>query len=360
MSYFLCDEFKEMEPYVPGEQPKDRKYIKLNANESSMAPSPKVLEAVSYDRIVSMGHYSDPHCTKLREAIADVYHVTKEQVFVGNGADEVLGFCFMSFFSPRMKLCFPDITYDFYRTYAKTNRIDFEQFPVGEDFKIKIEDYMNTDRDIVIANPNNPTGFALSLTEMEMIIASKPNRMVIVDEAYIDYGNESCVPLVEKYSNLVVVQTFSKSRNLAGARIGYAIASRELIEDMNKIKFTFNPFNLSELTLAAGTASVQDTDYLKQCVGTVIQNRDMTRKAMEEMGFYVLPSTTNFLMAKHKKMEGKTLSLRLKEEGILVRHYEEDRISDYIRITIGTREEMEIVIGVMKKIVGGTCIENCN
>lgn len=353
MSYFLCDEFKDMEPYVPGEQPKDRSYIKLNANESSMAPSPLVLEAVSPNKILAMGHYSDPHCIQLREAIAQVYHVTREQVFVGNGADEVLGFCFMSFFSPRMKLCFPDITYDFYRTYAKTNRLDFQQIPVADDFHIRIEDYLETDRDIVIANPNNPTGFALSLQEMERIIASKPERMVIVDEAYIDYGNESCVPLVEKYSNLVVVQTFSKSRNLAGARIGFAIASKELIEDMNKIKFTFNPFNLSELTIAAGTAAVKDTDYLEKCVGTVIDNREYTRKILKEMDFQVLPSSTNFLMVKHPVLAGSYLARKLRDEGILVRHYDEDRIRAYIRITIGTRAEMEQVLKVLQQIITG-------
>ena len=227
MSYFFLDEYENMEPYIPGEQPKDRAYIKLNANESSLPPSPKVLEAISQNQINGMAHYSDPHCM-------------------------------LSFFKPGMKVCFPDITYDFYRTYAKTYQLDYEQIPLREDLTICADDYVNTDRDVILANPNNLTRLALPVSEIERIVAKNPKRMVIIDEASVDYGNESCISLVPKYSNLVVVQTFSKSRNLAGARIGFAISSKEIIEDMNKIKFTFNPFNMSSLAIAALTAAVLD------------------------------------------------------------------------------------------------------
>lgn len=359
MSYFLCDEFKDMEPYIPGEQPKDRDYIKLNANETSIPPSPKVLEAITKGDVFAMGHYSDPHCMSLRQAIAETYDVGVDQVFVGNGADEVLGFCFMSFFSDRMKLCAPDITYDFYRTYAKTNRIDYKQFPVKEDFTIDVEDYIHTDRDVVLANPNNPTGHRLSVAEIERIVAAKPNRMVIIDEAYVDYGNESCIPLVARYDNLVVVQTFSKSRNMAGARIGYAISSREIIEDMNKIKFTFNPFNMSEFALKAGSAVMRDHDYLKACVDTVIHVREKTKLALEALGFEVLKSNTNFLMATHESAYAGDLTRQLKEEGILVRHYAGGRIDNFIRITIGTSDQMDQVVETLKTILGGTVDEDC-
>ncbi len=352
MSYFLCDEFKDMEPYIPGEQPRDRAYIKLNANESSLPPSPKVLEAVSKSSMLKMGFYSDPHCLKLREAIAEVCGVVPEQVFVGNGADEVLGFCFMSFFSPRMKLCFPDITYDFYRTYAKTNRIDFERIPLDENFDIKVEDYIRTDRDIVLANPNNPTGKVLKVEEIERIVAAKPKRMVIVDEAYIDYGNASCIPLVAQYPNLVVVQTFSKSRNLAGARIGFAVSSREIIEDMSKIKFAFNPFNMSEFAIRAGAAAVLDTKYLEKCVSSVVHTRERTRESLEKMGFRVPKSHTNFLLASHPAIYAGDLAKRLKEKGVLIRHYDEDRIREFIRVTIGTETEMASVVDTLKEIMG--------
>lgn len=351
MSYFLCDEYKDMEPYIPGEQPKDKHYIKLNANESPFPPSPKVAEAISEKRISNMRYYSDPHCLELREAIGKVYGVGQEQVFVGNGADEVLGFAFMSFFSDRMKVCFPDITYDFYRTYAKTNRIDFKQYPLDKNFQVKVEDYIRSDRDIILANPNNPTGQVLSLEKIEQIVKSKPRRMVIIDEAYVDYNNESAIPLVEKYSNLIVVQTFSKSRNLAGARIGFAIGSKEVIEDMNKIKFTFNPFNMGELTLAAGTAAVEDQEYFKDCIKTVIAIREAAKGRLQQLGFEVLESHTNFLMAAHKAFPGEYICRTLKARGILIRHYQEKRLSPFIRITIGLEEEMNILIKELEHMV---------
>ncbi|RDU25058.1 histidinol-phosphate transaminase [Anaerosacchariphilus polymeriproducens] len=350
-SYFLCDEYNEMEPYVPGEQPNDREYIKLNANESSFKPSAKVLEAISNQEINGMSHYSDPHCMVLREAIAKVYKVNTDQVFVGNGADEVLGFLFLSFFKPGMKVCFPDITYDFYRTYAKTYRLDMLQIPLKEDFTIDVDDYIKSDRDVILANPNNPTGIRLSVEEIERIVAANKKRMVIVDEAYVDYGNESCVCLVDKYPNLVVVQTFSKSRNMAGARIGYAISSKDIIEDLNNIKFTFNPYNLSSLALAAGTAAIQDTDYLIKCIQEVIKNREYLEKELIELGFQSINTHTNFVFVTHPYIYAGLLEKELKKRGILVRHYSQERIDNYLRITIGTKEEMVKVVNALTEIL---------
>jgi histidinol-phosphate aminotransferase len=206
-------------------------YIKLNSNETSTPPSPKVLEAVSAPLINSMGLYEDPHCMELRTAIAEVYNISKEQVFVGNGSDEVLGFCFLSFFSHNSRICFPDITYGFYRVYASTFGIDASEIPLMPDFSINVQDYVKTDRHVIIANPNAPTGLCLSIEQIEQIVKANPKRLVVIDEAYVDYGNKSCIPLLKHYSNLIVIQTFSKSRNLAGARIGFAIASKEIIKD---------------------------------------------------------------------------------------------------------------------------------
>ena len=350
MSYFLLDEYEHMESYVPGEMPKDRDYLKLNANESSYPPSPKVLEAMNTAEVKSMAHYSDPHCMELRVAIGEEFGFGPEQIFVGNGADEVLGFCMMSFFKPGMKICFPDITYDFYRTYATTYRLNFIQFPLMEDLSVNVEDYVQTDRDVILANPNNPTGKAISVADIERIVAKDPKRMVIIDEAYVDYGNESCVELVRKYNNLVVVQTFSKSRNMPGARIGFAISSADIIEDMNKIKFAFNPFNMSSLAIAGGTAAIRDQEYFHKCVREVERVREEFEDALEEMGYGVIRTTTNFAFFHCPDVPAAKLCKELKKRGILVRHYGDSRINEYLRITIGTEQEMGRVLEEIKDI----------
>lgn len=350
MSYFFLDEYEHMESYIPGEMPKDREYLKLNANESSYPPSPKVLEAMNAAEVKAMAHYSDPHCIELRKAIGDEYGFGPEQVFVGNGADEVLGFCMMSFFKPGMKVCFPDITYDFYRTYATTYRLNFVQFPLKEDFSIDIEDYINTDRDVILANPNNPTGKAISVADIERIVAKNPKRMVIIDEAYVDYGNDSCMNLVPKYNNLVVVRTFSKSRNMPGARIGFAISSADIINDMNKIKFAFNPFNMSSLAIAGGVAAIRDNEYFHKCIAEVERVRDEFEEALEEMGFGVIHTTTNFSFFRCPDVPAAVLCKEMKRRGILVRHYDMVRIQNYLRITIGTEEEMQRVLAELAEI----------
>lgn len=351
MSRFLNSIYSELHPYVPGEQPKGRSYIKLNANETSVPPSPEVLKAVSSPLLNSMGLYEDPHCMELRTAIADVYNVAPEQVFVGNGSDEVLGFCFLTFFSRNSKICFPDITYGFYKVYSNTFGIDAREIPLSSDFSVSVEDYVKTNRHVILANPNAPTGLCLSTCEIEKILKADPNRLVIIDEAYVDYGNESCIPLLNRYPNLIVIQTFSKSRNLAGARIGFAVASKEIIKDMNNIKFAFNPFNLSAMALAAGAASIRDTEYLKKCVNNIIATREYTKSELQSLGFFVIPSHTNFLFVKHPLLPAAMYYKLLKENGVLTRYYDEDRIRDYLRITIGTRSEMEEVLRITKLIL---------
>lgn len=351
MSYFFLDEYKNMESYIPGEQPHDRKYIKLNANESSFPPSPKVREAMSGSEIDSMAHYSDPHCMELREAIGREFGFPAEQVFVGNGADEVLGFCMMSFFKPGMKVCFPDITYDFYRTYSTTYRLDFEQIPLRDDFTVDTDKFVEANRDVILANPNNPTGLAIPVAEIERILKRDPRRMVIIDEAYVDYGNESCLSLVPKYSNLVVIQTFSKSRNMPGARIGFAISQKDIISDMNKIKFAFNPFNMSSLAIAGGKAAIEDVNYFHKCVTEVARVRDEFEKNLLELHFEVIPTTTNFVFFKPVGVNGKEMTEELKKRGILVRHYEDERIKEYVRITVGREEEMKTVLAAIKEIL---------
>lgn len=351
MSIFLVDEYKDMEPYVPGEQPKDKPYIKLNANETSMPPSPKVFEAISKGEIWNMSYYADPHCHEFRQAVAEVYGVTEEEVFVGNGADEVLSFVLMSFFRRGMKIYFPDITYGFYRTYAKTYGLDMEEIPVKEDFSIDIEDYMDLDGDIIFANPNNPTGLTIPVADIERLVRKNPNRMVIVDEAYADYSGETCLPLAAKYPNLVVVRTFSKSRNMAGTHIGFAVASKEIIEDMNKIKFSFNPFNLNSVTMAAGIAAVKDTEYLHHCVDRIVKNREQFKTDLEQLGFHVVPSKANFVFCYHEAIASDVLCDKLKEEGILTRHFANEKLTRYLRITIGTEQEMAVVLIAIREIL---------
>ncbi len=251
-----------------------------------------------------------------------------------------------------MKVCFPDITYDSYRTYATTYRLDFKQFPLKKDLSICVEDYIDTDRDVILANPNNPTGKAIPVCKIERIVARDPKRMVIIDEAYVDYGNESCVSLVNKYPNLVVIQTFSKSRNMPGARIGFAISSTDIINDMNKIKFAFNPFNMSSLAIAGGTAAIHDREYFQICVGEVERVRELFEDGLEEMGFGVLRTTTNFAFFHCPDMPAVQICKELKKRGILVRHYNDRRIHDYLRITIGTEQEMKRVLLEIKDIRG--------
>lgn len=351
MSRFLSGKLCNLEAYVPGEQPKDRKYIKLNTNESPYPPAPKVMEVINKRAVEGLNLYSDPDSKILVHELADFYNVKPEQVFVGNGSDEVLGFCFMAFFDEERKACFPDITYGFYKVFSKSFNIDSIEIPLKDDFTIDVNDYVNCGRNIIIANPNAPTGLSLTHEEIELILKTNQDRVVIIDEAYVDFGSESCISLLDKYPNLIVVQTFSKSRSLAGARLGFAIASKEIIEDLNKIKFSFSPYNINGLSLIAGVESVKDKEYFEECNKKIIATRERISVELKKLGFKVIPSKTSFVFVTHNAIGGQEYYNELRKKGVLTRYYNQPKIDDYVRISIGTDEEMDQVIRITNEIL---------
>ena len=343
MSRFFSEKFNQLKPYTPGEQPQDMKYIKLNTNESPFAPSPKAIRAAA-EAAERLQLYSDPESTALTQALASLLGVSREQVVCGNGSDELLNFAFMAFCDERTPAAFADITYGFYRVFAQINRVPYTIVPLREDFSLAPEDYFGLGKTIFIANPNAPTGRALLHAEVEQILRENPDHVVVIDEAYVDFGGESCVPLVDKYENLLVIQTFSKSRSLAGGRLGFAVGSRELIADLRTIQYSTNPYNVNAMTMAAGLGVLADEEYTKQNCRTIMENREFTTQQLQAMGFEVLDSKANFVFARHPRTSGKQLYLGLKERGVLVRHFDAPRISDYIRITIGKEEQMSAMI----------------
>jgi histidinol-phosphate aminotransferase len=352
MSRFLANRFQSLDAYTPGEQPTDMKYIKLNTNESPFPPSPAVLRAISEERVRELRLYSDPTCTPLRQRIAAQFGFEKENVFVSNGSDDILNFSFMAFCDGnRCGVAFPEISYGFYKVYAALYGVDAKAIPLAEDFSVRAEDYLDVGRTVVIANPNAPTGIALSVAEIERIVASNPNHVVLIDEAYVDFGGESCVELTRKYPNLLVVRTFSKSYSLAGARLGFAIGDKALIADLEKIKYSTNPYNINRLSMLAGTAAIEENDYYMANCRVIEQNRAYLTNALRTLGFEVLPSKANFIFAKSEKIDGEALYLELKRRGILVRHFTNEKIKDYNRITIGTMEEMQILVQTIEAIL---------
>lgn len=350
MSSFLTKRLSGLTPYTPGEQPKDMQYIKLNTNESPFPPSESVREAVlTESRKLQL--YSDPEVTRVREKLAEVYNVKPSQVIVTNGSDEVLNFAFMAFSDEENPLVFPEITYGFYPVFAQLNHIPFTEIPLEGDFTINPDDYIGVNKTVVIANPNAPTGIALSLEEIEKIVKSNPNNVIIIDEAYVDFGAESAVRLVNKYENLLVLQTFSKSRSMAGARLGFGIGDEKLISDLNTIRYSTNPYNVNRMTEAAGVAALRDNGYYMNNCKTIIKNREWTVRELENLGFEVLPSKANFIFAKSDKIDGETLYLELKNRGILIRHFAKEKICQYNRITIGTIEQMQKLIETISEIL---------
>ena len=353
MSRFFSHRLDKLVPYTPGEQPRDMQYIKLNTNESPYPPSPSVIEAAKAEA-GRLQLYSDPTCRELTDKLAEVYGVSPEQVILTNGSDEVLNFAFMAFADEDRPLVFPEITYGFYPVFAELNRIPYTEIPLGEDFSVDYRDYMNFNgKTIVIANPNAPTGLCLTLSEIEEIVKSNPDGVVIIDEAYVDFGAESAVALVDKYDNLLVTQTFSKSRSLAGARLGFGIGHRDLIADLHTVRYSTNPYNVNRMTAAAGYAALCDNEYYMQNCRTIMENRAYTTEALRALGFEVLDSLTNFVFAKTNKMGGEALYLELKRRGILVRHFTKEGITEYNRITIGTKEQMEALIATVSDILAG-------
>lgn len=350
MSRFFSEKFASLTPYTPGEQPKDQRYVKLNTNESPFPPAPGVERAVK-EECGKLQLYSDPDCCGLRARLADTYGVRPEQIVVTNGSDEALNFAFLAFADETRPLAFPDITYGFYPVFAQVNRIPYEEIPVKADFSIDPEDYMGIHRNIVIANPNAPTGLWLSPETLRRIAVSNPDNVVIVDEAYVDFGGESAMGLVEECENLLVIQTFSKSRSMAGARLGFAVGNEALIADLNTLRYSTNPYNVNRMTEAAGMAALAESGYYQENCRTIVRNREWTRQALEALGFTVLPSRTNFLFAKTQRIGGEALYRELKNRGVLIRHFSRERIRDYNRITIGTREQMEILTETIAEIL---------
>lgn len=353
MSRFLSPEALRCAPYTPGEQPRDQRYIKLNTNESPFPPSPRVLEALSRAEAEKLCLYSDPACTALNAAIARRYGLEPENVISGNGSDEILAFAFRAFCGEGRGAAFADVTYGFYEAQAALFGLEARRVPLREDFSLNVEDYLDFPGVVVIANPNAPTGMAVPVPGIRRLLERDPGRVVIVDEAYVDFGAESCVPLVREYENLLVTQTMSKSRSLAGARIGFALGGPELIADLNRVKYSFNPYNVGRLSLLAGEAAMEDEAYFRACCRAVRENRAWTTKALEELGFTVLPSSANFVFAKSDRLPGGELYRKLKEAGVLVRWFDKDRIRDFCRITIGSREQMEALAERIGRLLAG-------
>ena len=349
MSRFFTERFASLTPYTPGEQPQDRKYVKLNTNESPFPPSPGVLAAIQ-EEAGRLQLYSDPESRLVIKAIADRYGVKPSEVIVGNGSDELLYFAFMAFCDEKNPALFPDITYGFYPVYSEVNRVPYVEVPLHEDLTVVLEDYEKLNGTVFLANPNAPTGIALSAALIENMLRSRPDRLHVVDEAYVDFGADSVLPLTKQYGNLLVIQTFSKSRSLAGARLGFAIGSEELIRDLNTLKYSTNPYNVNRLTCAAGAAAIAEDEYYRENALQIIENRTWAREKLIQLGFEVTDSRSNFLFARSDRISGNDLYLRLKERGVLVRHFEKERIADYVRITVGTRDQMERLLSEIRTV----------
>ncbi len=350
MSRFFSEKFAALTPYTPGEQPRERKFIKLNTNESPFPPSPKAV-ARAAEAAKGLQLYSDPTCKALAEKVAERYEISPNELILVNGSDEVLNFAFMAFCDKEHPAAFPDISYGFYEVFAQLHNIPYVKIPLREDFTVGVADYCGINKTIFIANPNAPTGMIITPAEVERILQSNPDNVVVIDEAYVDFGAESCVPLVHKYDNLLVTQTFSKSRSMAGARLGFGIGCEKLIADLHTIRYSTNPYNVNSMTMAAGLGVMEDEDYTQKNCQTVCENRAFAVSELKKLGFEMTDSRANFIFARHPAADGGELYRKLKEMGILVRHFDKPRIKDYNRITVGTREEMQALLDALRQIL---------
>lgn len=341
---------RRVEPYVPGEQPKDKNIIKLNTNENPYPPSPKAAEVMKAFETDRMKLYPDPDSTVLVDALAERYGVKPSQVFVGVGSDDVLSMAFMTFFNSDKPVLFPDITYSFYDVWAEVYRIPYRQIPLDENLHINPSDYKTENGGIIFPNPNAPTGVLESVEMIEEIVKSNPQSVVIIDEAYIDFGGESCLPLVEKYENLLVVQTFSKSRSMAGMRIGFAIGNEKLIKFMNDVKFSVNSYTMNPVTQLCGAQSVKDEEYFQKTVNMIIDTREKTKERLAALGFTFPDSMSNFIFASHKTKPAGEIFEELKKRKIFVRYWNKPRINNSLRITVGTPEEMDSLVKALEEI----------
>ena len=342
---------RKVVPYTPGEQPKIKNIIKLNTNENPYPPSPLVYKAFEETNLDDYRKYPDPTCSELVDAIASFYKVKRENVFVGVGSDDVLAMAFLTFFNSDKPILFPDITYSFYDVWADLYRIPYRQIPLNDDFTITPQDYFGENGGVVIANPNAPTGVKLPLDAIEDIIRNNTDVVVIVDEAYVDFGAESALPLIDKYDNLLVVRTYSKSRSLAGLRIGYAFGSEKLIKYLLDDKFSFNSYTMNMPSLTLGAASMKDKEYFEETTAKVVKTRERVKTQLRELGFEFGDSATNFIFARHPQKHGKDIFDYLRAHDIIVRRFDKPRIDEYLRISIGTDEEMDTLIKVLKEIV---------
>ena len=350
MSRFFSEKYQTLEPYTPGEQPQDMQYVKLNTNESPFPASPKAAEA-AVQAAKRLQLYPDPECRALHDKFCNVFGFTKDEVIFTNGSDEVLNFAFMAFCDEHHGAAFPNISYGFYPVFAQLNCVPYTELPLRQDFTINADDYCGIGKTVFIANPNAPTGIAFKPAEIEKILRSNPNNVVVIDEAYVDFGAESCLPLTRKYDNLLVAQTFSKSRSMAGARLGFGVGNPELIRDLNTIKYSTNPYNINSMTMAAAIGVLSDEEYTRQNCRVIAENRAYTVEALRSMGFTVPDSEANFIFARHIAVDGETIYRELKKRGVLVRHFAKPAICDYNRITIGTREQMKIFIDTVSEII---------
>lgn len=350
----ITDRIRTVTPYTPGEQPKDTGIIKLNTNECPYPPSPMVDKVLSDFDTDRLRLYPDPAVSDLVAAIAKYNDLNEEEVFVGVGSDDVLSMCFLTFFNSLDPVIFPDITYSFYDVWCDVYRIPYKTLPLKDDFTINVSDYMGHNGKaggIIIANPNAPTGVELPLTDIEKIVADNQDCVVIIDEAYVDFGGVSALPLIKKYKNVVVVQTYSKSRAMAGMRIGFAMADKSLIKAMSDVKYSVNSYTMNMPSIIGGVAAIEDDEYFREITGKIIATRERSKEELAKLGFTFADSKTNFIFAKHEEISGDEIFNKLKAEKIYVRHWNKDRIGDYLRITIGTDEQMDRLFDKLKEIV---------
>ncbi|GIZ11589.1 histidinol-phosphate transaminase [Pseudomonas sp. NCCP-436] len=350
MSKFWSPFVKDLVPYVPGEQPKLSKLVKLNTNENPYGPSPKAIVAMQAELNDNLRLYPDPNGERLKQAVADYYGVQTNQVFVGNGSDEVLAHAFHGLFQHGKPLLFPDVTYSFYPVYCGLYGIEPQSVPLDEQFRIRVEDYARPNGGIIFPNPNAPTGCLLPLEAIERLLQGSPDSVVLVDEAYIDFGGETAISLVDKYPNLLVTQTLSKSRSLAGLRVGIAVGHPDLIEALERIKNSFNSYPLDRMAIAGAAAAFEDRAYFEQTCQQVIDSRERLTAGLQALGFEVLPSAANFVFARHPAKDAADLAANLREQGVIVRHFRQERIAQFLRITIGTAEQNQALLEALQSL----------
>ncbi len=351
MSRFWNARLQQLEPYVPGEQPRMQRLIKLNTNENPFGPSPRALEAIREAADERLRLYPDPDGRALKEAIAAYHGIDSDRVFVGNGSDEVLAHIFHGLFREDEPVLFPDITYSFYPVYCRLYGLESRRVPLDEAFRLDPSDFSTPNGGVIFPNPNAPTGRFLPLEQVEAIVSANPDRVVVVDEAYVDFGGDTAIPLTLRYPNLLVTQTLSKSRSLAGLRVGFAVGSPELIEGLGRLKDSFNSYPLDSLALAGAVAAMEDEAYFRDTRDAVIAERERMVAGLKELGFEVVPSAANFVFTRHERLSGGSLASDLRQHGIVVRHFDRPRIGDYLRITVGTPEQNSELLRVLKDLL---------